>query len=196
MRALGAKNLLQIIIGAGQLGHGRTMQQAGPGAPADLQKVPHRGREAPGLGLRLPPGPAQPVPPPLHGGPCVRGVMRQDGRGAMDPAIGSTPLRPQRRRRVPPTPQDRPQAPSGLGHGPLFSTRSRLSVMALRRAWSCRPAAAKGGRPSSVRALRTARQYPRMTSASGSVRPSTARAKGRTPRTCFLRTFLAWRSAS
>jgi hypothetical protein len=145
------------------------MQQAGPVAPADLQQVPHRGREAPGLGLRLPPGPAQPVPPPLHGGPCVRGVMRQDGRGAMDPAIGSTPLRPQRRRRVPPTPQDRPQAPSGLGHGPLFSTRSRLSVMALRRAWSCRPAAAKGGRPSSVRALRTARQYPRMTSASGSV---------------------------
>jgi hypothetical protein len=172
------------------------MQQAWPVAPADLQHVPHRGREAPGLGLRLPPGPAQPGPPPLPGGPGVLGGSMEEVGGALEPARGHRHRRPPRRRRVHPTPPDRPQAPSGLGPGPLCSTRARLSGMAWRRSWRGRPAAATGGRPASGRALRTAPQSSRMPAASRSVRPSTARAKGRTPRPWFLRTCVAWRSAS
>jgi hypothetical protein len=111
MIAIGAKKLLQIIIGAGQVGNVLTMKQTWPVAPADLQKVLHRGREGPGFGLMLPHGSAQPVQSPLHGGPCLLGVIIQDVRGAMDPAIGHTHLGPQGRRRVQPTSQDRPQAP-------------------------------------------------------------------------------------
>src|SRR5919198_13667 len=158
MIAIGAKKLLQIIVGTWQLGHGITMKQAGPVAPADLQKVPHCGRKGPGFGLMLPHGPRQPVEPSLHGSSCVLGVIVQDVRGAMDPAIGHMHLGPQRSGGVQPAPQERLQAPEGLGQGPLFSTRSRLWVLAVRRSWSWRPAAAKGGRPSSVRALRTALQ--------------------------------------
>src|SRR5215471_17786810 len=158
MIAIGTKKLLQIIIGAWQFGHGITMKQAGPVTPADLQKVPYGGREGPGFDLMLPHSSKQPVQPSLHGSFCVLGVIVQDVRGAMHPAIGHTHLGPQRSGCVQPAPQDRLQAPAGLGQGPLFSTRSRLWVMAVRRSWSWRPAAAKGGRPSSVRALRTALQ--------------------------------------
>ena len=76
------------------------MKQAGPVAPADLQKVPYRGCEAPGFGLMLPYGPEQPVQPPLYRGPWLLGVIMQNVRGAMDPAIGHTHLGPQRRGRV------------------------------------------------------------------------------------------------
>ena len=126
MRALRAKKLLQILIGPGQLRDALAVNQAGPGAPAALQTVPYRWCEAPGFGLRLPHGPEQPVPPPLSSGAWLLGGMMPDVRGAMHPAIGHLHLGPQRRRRVQPTAQDRPQAPSRLGQGPLFSLRSRL----------------------------------------------------------------------
>src|SRR5215468_74538 len=192
MIAIGTKKLLQIIIGAGKIRDAITTKQAWPVAPADFQKVCHRGGEGPGFGLRLPHGPEQPLPPPSHR--CLRAlsVIMPAVRSAMDPAIGDADVRPQRSGRVQPAPPDRLPAPEGLRQGPLFSTRSRLRALAVRRSWSWRPAAVKGGRPSAVRALRTALQKPRMTSASGSLRPSTARSRGRTPRPCFLRTFLAW----
>ena len=47
--------------------------------------------------------------------------------------------------------------------------------MAVRRACNFSPEAHKGGRPSSVRALRTAKQYPRTASPSASSRSSSAR---------------------
>jgi len=59
-----------------------------------------------------------------------------------------------------------------------------------------RPEASRGGRPSSVRALRRAAHYPPTTSASGSLRLASWRSRGRTPRTRFCRSFLAWRSAA
>ena len=71
-----------------------------------------------------------------------------------------------------------------------------LPLIAVSRSRSFSPEAASGGRPSSVRALRTAPQYPRMTSAAGSDRPSTARSIGRILRTRFLSSFLACRAAS
>src|SRR5262245_60822721 len=162
MIAIDTKKLLQIIIGPGKIRDAIAVPQAGPGAPADLQTVPNRGRAGPGLGVMRPHGPTQPVQPALHGCLRARGVVVQDVGGAMHPAIGHTPLGPPRRRRVQPTPQDRLQAPEGCGPAPLFSTRSRLGALALRRAWSGSPAADKGRRPSSVRARRTAPPSPRM----------------------------------
>ena len=111
MLAIGAKKLLQIIIGPGKSRDAIAVKQAGPVAPADLQKVPYRWCEAPGFGLMLPHGPEPPVQEPLYSGSWLLGVIRQDVRGAMHPAIGHLHLGPQRRRRVQPTSQDRPQAP-------------------------------------------------------------------------------------
>jgi len=71
-----------------------------------------------------------------------------------------------------------------------------LPLIAVGRSCSFNPGAASGGRPSSVRALRTAPQYPRTTPADGPDRPSTDRSIGRTWRTRFLSNFFAPRSAS
>jgi len=87
------------------------MNQAWPVAPADLQQVLHCGCEGPGCGAMLPHGPKQPVPPSLHGSPCLVGVIVQEVRGAMDPARGPPALGPPRRRRIPPPPQERSPAP-------------------------------------------------------------------------------------
>jgi hypothetical protein len=87
------------------------MKQAGPGAPADLQKVPDRGCESPGFGVMLPHSPEQPLQPSLHSGPCALSIIIQDVRGAMHPTIGYTHLGPQGSRRGQPAPQDRLQAP-------------------------------------------------------------------------------------
>ncbi len=80
---------------------------------------------------------------------------------------------------------------------PLFCPmRAIESEILCRRSLSFNPSASRGGHPSSVSALLTARQYARIASASSSVRPSSARSMGRAPRTCFFSSFLACRSAS
>src|SRR5262249_48869474 len=78
MLAIGAKKLLQIIIGPGKSRDAIAVKQAGPVAPADLQKVPYRWCEAPGFGLMLPHGPEPPVQPPLYSGSWLLGVIMQD----------------------------------------------------------------------------------------------------------------------
>src|SRR5205085_8361768 len=75
---------------------------------------------------------------------------------------------------------------------PLFSaTRSMEALICVRRECNLRPEDSSGGRPSSVRELRTAKQYSRTVWASSSVCPSKLRSMGRTPRTCFLSSFFA-----
>src|SRR5262249_52992230 len=110
-----AKKKLPIIFWKGELREALRGKKAWPGGLADLQKVPDGWGEAPGFSLMLPHGSKQPVQPALHS--CLRalGVVVQDVRGAMHPAIGHPHLGPQRRRRVQPTPQDRLQAPESFG---------------------------------------------------------------------------------
>jgi len=85
-------------------------------------------------------------------------VIAQQVGGLMNPAIGCADLRPQLRRAGEATLQNAPQPPQ-FGRKPPFSaTRSIESAMAWTRSWSVSPDAANGGRPSSVRALRTAAQ--------------------------------------
>src|SRR5262249_37869158 len=87
------------------------------------------------------------------------GVRHWRGGGRL--AVPSDRL-PARRARGPPS---CPARAAGWSLGvrgpwvrPPFSTRARLTVIALRRWWSLSPEASRGGRPSSVRALRTAAQ--------------------------------------
>src|SRR5262249_11614776 len=90
-------------------------------------------------------------------------LRRQLAGAAAGPSAtaGTTP-------ETPPTPAAEPAGEPPhlvqLGREPPFaSARARLPLIALSRSWSFSPEAANGGRPSSVRAPRTAEQYPRST---------------------------------
>src|SRR4029434_3868674 len=174
-----ANGLLQFVIGPRQLRNLIAVKEPGPVTARDLEKVPQRGGERP-CGGPVPCHRAQQaLQATLHGCPMVLFLVAEDMGAPMDPARGTAYVRPQGGGCSQAPLEDGLQPREGLGQGPLFSPRSRLSAMAARRSWSLRPEATKGGRPSSVRALRTAPQYPRMTSASGSVRPSSCRSMGR-----------------
>src|SRR5215831_12403664 len=194
--AMRAKVLLQVVIGPRQLRDLIAMEQAWPVTARNLEEVRQRRGERPGGSLVPRHRAQQAAQATLHSRSCALLFIGEDVGSPIDPAIGDAHGGPQGGGRRQAPLEDTLQPSEGLWQGPLFSTRSRLSAMAPRRSWSLRPEATTGGRPSFVRALRTARQYPLMTSASGSVRPESWRSMGRTPRTCFLSSFLAWRSAS
>jgi hypothetical protein len=97
----------------------------------------------------------QPLPPLRRR--CFHLVI-QDRRRLVDPGEGRADLRPQRGGRRQAALRQFLQS-FELARQPLFcSTRSRLAATALSRSCSCSPDASRGGRPSSVRALRTALQ--------------------------------------
>src|SRR5262249_39294065 len=158
-------------------------------------EVIHRGGQL-ADGIPVPPHrpqqPAQPRPDRRTG----RALRPEDVGRLVHPAVGPADQPPQPGRRGQ-RPVDEPLEPAQLGpEPPCAPARPMLPLIALSRSWSLSPEAASGGRPSSVRALRTAEQYPRTTSAAGSDRPSTARSIGRILRTFFLSNFFACRSAS
>jgi hypothetical protein len=158
MTAMGAKKLLQIIIGAGEIRYAIAVEKPGPIAAADLEKVVDGGGKRARFGVMPRHRPEEPLQAPLH--PCltVLVVVVQEVGRPMDPAIGDADVRPESGSCREALVEKGGEAPERLGQGPLFSTRSRLSEMAVRRSWSWSPDAARGGRPSSVRALRTALQ--------------------------------------
>jgi hypothetical protein len=196
MIALRTKKLFKSVLGGGKSGDAIAVKQAGPVAPGDLPKVLQRGCEGAGSGLVAGHRPAQ-SPQAGFDRRCRTLVpIAEEVGGMRNPAIPLAHVGPQGCRVGQAPCKPGVQAPKVRWHGPLFSTRSRLSVLGLRRSGSGRPEASRGGRPSSVRALRTAAQEPCTTVASPSVRPATCRAMGRTPRTRFLRAFLACRSAA
>jgi len=158
MVAMRAKELFQIIIGPRQLRDAIAVEQTRPITAADFEKMVDRRRERARAGSVPAHRPQQPLQAPLDGGLPELILVVQEVRRPLDPALGNADVGPQRCGRVQPAPQGGLQAPEGLGQGPLFSTRSRLSAMAVRRSWSLSPEAASGGWPSSVRALRTALQ--------------------------------------
>jgi len=194
--AMGAQELFQLLRSTREVRDAIAVAQTRPITAAAFEQLGDRRRARARSGVVPGHCPTQPLPAPLHRGlPALVRVV-QAGRRPLDPARGAADGGPQRRGRVQPALQDGLQARAGLGPGPLCSTRSRRSAMAVRRSWRVRPEAASGGRPSLVRARRTARQEPCLTSAGGSGRPARGRALGRIPRTRFFSVFLAWRSAS
>src|SRR5207247_7166949 len=71
-------------------------------------------------------------------------------------------LDPDRGRSAKPSLKERPEARKLGGQPPFSATEAIEAWIAVSRSCSFSPAAPRGGRPSSVRALRTARQYARV----------------------------------
>src|SRR5688500_6073052 len=197
MVALGAEELLQVVVGRRQAGNPQILEQAGAVAVGDLEEaVDGVAQSAAGL----------PSVAPFLEQAGVAGFdiisrapgrVLQNPRRGMDPPEGPPDVRPQRPGPVQTFGEQRPQFLQLFWRAPPFcSIRPRLASIASSRSCSRSPAASSGGRPSSVRAPRTAAQYPCTTRASSSVRSSTSRSIGRTPRTVFFNSFLACRSAS
>lgn len=153
-----AKELFQIIIGTREFRDTLAVEQTRPITAADFEKMVDRRRERARSGLVPGHRSKQPLQAPLDRCPPELVLVVQDVRRLLDPAIGHPHVGPQGRRVIEAALEDRLQASELFGQAPLFSTRSRLSEMAVRRSWSFSPEAAKGGRPSSVRARRTALQ--------------------------------------
>jgi len=154
----GAEELLQGVIGPGQVGNLIAMEQAGQVAGRDFQEVPQGRARSPGP-LTLPSHRPQmgPVLAADDLGGAFLGVAENRG-GLLHQAKGVLDRRPECGGLGQALSEDGLQLRQGLGE-PLFSfTRCKLADTSCSRPWSFRPLATSGGRPSSVSAERTAEQ--------------------------------------
>jgi hypothetical protein len=158
VRAMRPKKLFESVMGARESRHARTVEQTRPITGADLEQVVDGRRQRACFGAMPLHRPEEPVQALLHRCCTALVLILEEVRCTMHPAIGHLHVGPQGRGVIQPPLEDGLQAPQVLGQGPLFSTRARLSAVVRRRVWRMSPEAAKGGRPSSVRALRTALQ--------------------------------------
>src|SRR5690349_241448 len=172
------------------------MEQPGLVAAGHLAEVLDSVRERPRLAGVPVHGRDQPVEAALDKAGVLLAPVVQDVRGPVHPAVGARDVRPQRSRALQAAGDQLAQPRQPRGAAPFSATRSRLAATFSSRLLSVRPEAASGGRPSSVIALRTAAQSPRTISAAAASEPSTARSIRRIPRTCFLSSTFACRSAS
>jgi hypothetical protein len=192
-----AKGLLQIMIGAWQIRNLLAEKQMGTIAPRHLEE----------MGDRLRPSPSQLRCMPLH--------MPQDDlkpqlalfyrqlfgviehlSELVNPSIRPFEHFPSGSRGLEPLFQEALQA-FKLDGQPLFSaTRSIEALICLRRSDKVSPEADNGRCPSSVKELRTAKQYSRAVCTSSPLSSSRLRSIARMPRTCFFSSFFACRSAS
>ena len=194
--AVRAEKLFQIIIGPGQIRHRIAGEESWPVTTGDLTEVPQRWGKCAAGGLRC--RVIAPRSPPRRR--CTRQrlglvLVAEDVGCLMDPAIPHPYVGHKSAVSIKPRANRPFSRRSSWGKPPFFraaETRSNRGEAVV----EFEPEASRGGRPSSVRALRTAAQSPRTTSASGSLRPARRRSMGRTPRTRFFSSFLAWRSAS
>src|SRR3954466_14442005 len=159
MVALGAEELLQIVVGRRQAGNPQIMEQTGAVAVGDLEEaVDGIAQGAAGI-----PAVAPVVEQAGGAGLDVIGrapgcVLQDAGRG-MDPAEAPPNVRPQRPGPVQTLGEQGPKLLQLRWQiSPFSSIRPRLASTASSRSCSRKPAASSGGRPSSVRALRTAAQ--------------------------------------
>ena len=115
--------------------------------------------EAAGLGAVARHGAEQPVEATAHRLGRLAGGVAQDPGGLVDPGVGTTDRSGHSAlRALEPTGEQLAQPLQRTAQPPFAAARSRLAATASSRSWSFRPEAAKGGRPSSVMALRTAAQ--------------------------------------
>lgn len=169
--AMGAKKLLERAIRAGEISKMIAGPQARPGAAGALGDVGQHGSEGRGTAAWVCRHGAAPGPHVTFATIPSEGFgLGQSLGDPLHPGRGSSYHGPQASGVPSPFVDEALEPWKDLGQRPLFSTRSSEPAMALRRVWRVRPEASKGGRPSSVRALRTARQEPRITSAAGSGR--------------------------
>ena len=156
--AVRAEQLLERVVGARQVGDGVAVEQAGAVAAAHLAEMLDRLGERAGLGAVVRHGGEQPVEATPHRLGRRAGGILQDPRRLVHPGVGTTDRRPQGLRALEPAGEQLAQPPQRTAQPPLVAARLRLATTAASRSWSLRPEAARGGRPSSVIALRTAAQ--------------------------------------
>ena len=158
MITIRSEKLFQIIIGPGQLRHGIAGKEAWPGTAGDLPEVHQRRSKSPCGSLVSCHRASESSEATLYGQCLALVLITKDLGRPMDPVIPHTDVRPQSRCIDQAAPKQGLQPAQLLGQGPLFAPCSRLAAIALRRSWSLSPEASRGGRPSSVSALRTAAQ--------------------------------------
>jgi hypothetical protein len=154
---LGAKELFQGVVRPRYPFVLVAGEQPRPVAAAHPQEVPHRARQPPRPPPVLRHRAQQPAQPAADAGPA--GALRPENPSRfVDPAEGQRDRRPQRRRGLEAAVDQPLQLPQLRGQPPFSAARPRLAETAPSRSRSFSPLASSGGRPSSVRALRTAEQ--------------------------------------
>ena len=158
MVSVTSKELFQVIVGAGQIRRVVTMEQARPVTAGHLDEVFDSTRKCRGKRSMPRHGSDQTAETSANTVAVGRFVIRQNVGSLMHPAERDANRRPGQGRL-------RQRAIEALlqllerSRQPLFeATLAKLSATFVKRAWSFRPEASSGGRPSSVIALRTALQ--------------------------------------
>jgi hypothetical protein len=130
MIAMGAKELLQIVISAWQLGEAITEKQTRPVAARNLHKVIHGWCQGTGCEAVASHGAEQALQASFNLGLFDLGVIGEQMRCSMHPTISRADVWPQHGGLAEAFFKDGLEASQGLGQAPLFSTRSRLWSMA------------------------------------------------------------------
>ena len=151
------KRLLQIVVRPRQIGSVVAGEQAWPVTPAHLKEVIHTRTQVADRIAVPSHGPQQPaeLAPDRH---RTELHLAEDVGRSMHPPEREIQRRECLAGHFQGPVNNRLQFVQLDREPPFFSARSKLQSMALNRAWSFNPDASKGGRPSSVRALRTAEQ--------------------------------------
>jgi len=134
------------------------MEQTGSVAASYLAEMIDRLGQRTNLGAVARHGSEQPVETAAHREGRLAGGILQDMGCLMNPGVGTTDRWSQALRVLEPTHEQLAQPLQRTAQPPFAAVRSRLAATAARRSSSLRPEAARGGRPSSVMALRTAAQ--------------------------------------
>ena len=158
MLAARAKQLLQSVVGARQVGNAVAVEQTRPVASRHLVEVIDRRAKRAGLAAVAAHSADQPVKAPAHDLCRCTISVAEDVRGGMDPAIGALDVGPQMRGALKPASDQSLELgePRRERAAPFCATRSKLLATFSNRCSSFSPAAASGVRPSSVIAERTA----------------------------------------
>src|SRR3954453_16318917 len=150
--------MLEVVVGARQVGDGAAVEQPGAVAAGGLAEVVDGSAEASRAVAVEGHGADQSVEAALHRGRILGILIVRDVGRLVHPRIDPPDVGPQRGRPLQAAP-DRTLGARERRRAPPFSaTRPRLSATASSRPLSFRPDAASGGWPSSVMALRTAAQ--------------------------------------
>jgi len=134
------------------------MEQPRPIAAGDLAEVIHSHLQRPRTGAVPRHGADEPIEPALSCGDGLPGIVAQEVRGPMHPAIDPLDGWPESGGALEAAGDQLAQPRERRRSTPFSPIRSRLSATASSRALSFNPEAASGMRPSSVMALRTAAQ--------------------------------------
>ena len=156
--AMGTKTLLQVVIGPWEIRDLIAVKEAWPVAPGHLEEVDERRRQGPD-GRSVPHHRAQQTAQAtFYYCPRLLVFVGEDMSYPMDPVVGKAHIGPQGSCLGQAPLEECLQSGKRLWESPLFATPSRLWEIVVSRSCSLSPEAARGGCPSSVRALRTALQ--------------------------------------